>query len=446
LEIVTADPVVVVSSITVLSARVLDQTGATMSGQVITWSSDDTTTATIDATTGVLSGIAGGEVRIVARSGVLSASVNAVVTYPVGVGQTMVRLRAASESLWNLDDVEGFSHFGDRLGTTEGDYSMLASSEDGSFFDPHTSLAVVVAGLTATGKSNLIAVDPGSVWGLDLGAISGSFLIFEKGVGSGNHVAYVSRGGWMFTENVQLPIGPGERAGLFRGRIMANVTGYSVAWDAGEPQFTPLGDQATLYAEISSTFHHYALPVVSVTLTSGPYAGVMDVSTSSFLTSSSQEGGRLLFGLERDGEEVGELFIGTRRTPSVGSWPISAVDPIGLPEVDYWAIAEFYDQAPFWMSESGELRIDATVSPPASDLTGELRGTFTVNLGGWTFGAASPASTGQHMAATGTYHVPWWSDSMEPPRAAPANRANWLGSRWLGTAASLVRPLRALIR
>jgi hypothetical protein len=399
-EITTVKPRIPAGGTTTLAARVLDQTGAPISGAPIVWSSRDPTTATIDAATGLLRGVAGGEVAIEARSGTLSGDVAALVHYEVAQDEAKVRFRAAGERLW--DRAEGSGVFADVLGSDRGDWSALLL-DDYDNGDDVLELTAMLPGRLATGETRVTSPDLSRLW--DDAFPTEPFVLLVSEVREDSEVWYLSTDGRIELELVEVPAGAGLRKGWFRGRLIANLTDYSVSGRSRDPTVTPLGHKATVYADFWTGLYHSALPSVSLEFTGGPYPGPMGVEDGSFREEPYEPGeGIFVFGLAQGGSEVGDLRIHKPGLPEVGVWSLTFNDGDYRSD-DSFAAVNFYPanrSEPFWYSESGELRIDLAAPPTADDLTGEVRGSIVAAF-------REEIDRSARMSVSGSFHVPWYS-------------------------------------
>jgi hypothetical protein len=114
---------------------------------------------------------------------------------------------------------------------------------------------------------------------------------------------------------------------------------------------------------------------------------------------------------------------------SEGSWSLAAKDiqdPLSEPPLR--AMIYYYREALAWLNEAGELRIDLAKPPPASDLTGELRGSINASFVG---PGDTPNKPGR-IQLTGTFHVPWHSSAYEAAPPVVSHHDSWMSAvrRW----------------
>ncbi len=437
IEITTTAPLVAQGQRATLSARVLDQSGSAMSGVSVSWSSDDPSTATIDPNTGLLEGVDGGEVRIVARAGSLSADVTAMIYYPVVADQARLRFRGTSESRW--DWREGGAVFEDRLGTEVGDASSLYFG-DGDLWSATAMFHFFLpGGRFQAGKVMLDAADP---------------LVHDDGVlnaeapvlgllrleSQASAILHVSTGGWVDFQEVVLPPQPGERKGDLKGRLMARLTGFRLTDDGESMSVEPLGDEATLYGDFWGGLYHEAEGTMSLEVVGGPYPGVSAGEYAYAWYEGFSTWGEFTFGLlGADGEPVGRLHVHVPEVPQVGSWALSEWSDPWSSETPVGPMAVItYSNGWIFHSESGTLEIDAATPPPASDLVGEVRGSISASL-------VSPPDSpdpGGQVTVTGTFHVPWESYGYLGQSLATPGAARWLAGLRAAPAMPAMRRLR----
>jgi hypothetical protein len=388
-----------------LGARVLDQTGAPISGAAVTWSSMDPTTATIDASTGLLRGVAGGEVVIEARSGTLSGDVSALVYYQVAQNEAKVRFRAARDEVWA--GVEGWGFFADVLGSDQSDWSglMLENAFDSRW------LSVFLPGRLATGETRVGPTDLARFWEEPEAYPTEPFVLLDVYTTDDAELQYLSTDGRIELELVEVPERAGFREGWFRGRLIANLTDYAISGDRRERTITPLGHKATVYADFWTSLGHMALPSVSVEFAGGPYPGAVGVDWASFEEDFFEPGkGRFIFELEPpEGEGWGELSVHVPDLPEVGAWSLSRNNGN-----DCVAEVYFDEVSQLWCSESGELRVDFAMPPTADDLSGEVRGRINAAF-------RLQLDTGARMSVSGSFHVPWYSTGNGDASSTRAN-------------------------
>lgn len=391
IEITTVKPRIAAGGSLGLAARVLDQTGSPISGATVTWSSRDPTTATVDASTGLLNGIAGGEVAIEARSGPLAGDVTALVHYEVPRDQAKVRFRAGSEHVWDAGG--GSGAFADVLGSDEGDWTgLLLGADDG---DDERLLAVFLPGRLGTGVTRVGPPDLSRLW--EDPYPTDPFVLLVSESTDDAEVWYLSTDGRIELELVEVPERAGLRKGWFRGRVIANLTDYSISGSSRDPTVTALGHKATVYADFWTGLYRSAVPNVSLDFSGGPYPGPMGVEDGSF----NEADEAFVLGLAPPGkDEVGDLWIQAPELPRVGVWSLSRHDGTGSD--DYAAEIGFYELSEVWFGESGELRVDAATPPTADDLTGEVRGSLIASF-------RPGVDTGERMSVSGTFYVPWYS-------------------------------------
>jgi hypothetical protein len=419
-EITSSDPVIPEGGTMTLSARVLDQSGAPMPGAVVVWSSEDPSTATVDASTGLLQGLSGGEVEIVATSGGLRDEVEALVYYAVFEDQARMRLRAEGERSFDLR--EGEAYFLDRLGTETGDFSGVLFVDEGW----STMLYIFVTGRVAGGEQELTSVDPVAFWEADFSAFSSPFAVLVTDATDEGGTFYVSQSGWVSGERVEFPQGPGDRSGQFRGRMMTAMHGFSIAFTPSDDMvITPLGTSSTLYVDLWSELYHRARPSVSLQLVGGPHEGPAH-SDDGYSTARH-------FSLDLisdpDLDVVGLLEVQSDEGFSVGSWSLAAKDiQDPLSEPTRRAMIYYYEEALAWVNEAGELRIDLAQPPTAPDLTGELRGSIAAGF----IGPGSTPGEPSRVQLTGTFHVPWRASAYEAALPVASRDDRWTSAmrRW----------------
>jgi hypothetical protein len=120
-EVAPAIAEIAVDQVLSVSAVVRDVVGRAVSGQTVTWSSDDEAVATVDPTTGLVTGVAAGTTTITATSGSVSGTME-ITVHDLGCGYLI------SDAIQSAAEVDIFT-----FGGSVGDVVLLTAGETGGF-------------------------------------------------------------------------------------------------------------------------------------------------------------------------------------------------------------------------------------------------------------------------------------------------------------------------
>lgn len=406
LAVLTPDTVLFDGETLQLRVEVRDQNGQPITGVPVSWTSRDSSTASVTAT-GLLTARAAGETWVVAALENLADSALIGVRFRVGAGEARVRVMGAVEVTWRWT---GFGEFGDRLGTAQGDLSTVVLGQGLKGMGPDTLppdtffMFMVPSGL-GTGTTVFQSWDPTTLGDRDpqdLGIALAVLVLGSPGAGK-PFTAYTNTGrSRVELEAVVAPPGPGLKAGRAAGRIVFEGAGYNVQEREGAPAvITPTGKRIKLYADFSVPYYHFTVANISAEVRGGPYAGRL----------AEADGGAMPVG-----RGVGVYVSGVLGSlePEIwvwwpargtGTFPLrnlpQSEDPSGW--VEAFAVLWYRDASELLGgSTSGTVRVDGYTAPPSDSLLGEVRGNVDATL--QVFSERGP--TGQEARLLASFHVP----------------------------------------
>lgn len=356
-----------------LEASVLDQTGATMSGEPVTFLSRDPTTAAVDSQ-GTVIAVAGGDTWIVARSGVLEDSARISVRYELeGPGaRVRVRLDEDVEETWEAEGVY-FDHLGD--------------------WEPHLFLGAfgggpsseLVVGLLFreppdAGRFDLAPLDPGDyLFAEELSDLPGSTALALDS--EDPKLLYAALEGSQVLVDSLNPA-PGLSAeGTVWGRLVLRAAAYAVDGAGPDAAWTATGDTLDFYADFTLPYAHLGVGQARVEFLDGPRPEGLRTREAWWIVATELADGRRYGYIDvEDGPPELRVWM---TGPSVGDHLVSHARPGSLGPVERPAVIGAWRSPPLWLYSSGGTMSIHELEQPTGDVAGRMGGTLTATLDYW---------------------------------------------------------------
>lgn len=424
LAVLTPDTVLFDGATLQLRVEVRDQNGQPVTGAPVSWTSRDSSTASVTAA-GLLTARAAGETWVVAALENLADSVFIGVRFRVATGEARVRVMGAVEATWRWT---GFGLFEDRLGTAQGDMSQVMLGQGLKLDQPPTDTIFFIFGLPSglsSGTTMFQSWDPTALGDRDpqdLGIAWAALLLGSPD--DKPFTAYTNTGkSRVELEAVVAPPGPGFKAGSAAGRIVFEGAGYTVQPREGAPDVvTPTGKNIKLYGDFSVPYYHFTVANVSAEVRGGPYAGALAESEAGGMLVGSGLGVHVSGVLGSVEPEVW-VWWPARGT---GTFPVrglpQAEDPSGW--VEAFAVIWYNDAAGLLAgSTSGTITVAGYTPPPSDSVLGEVRGSVDATLQVF---SKETGPTGQEARLLMSFHAPVLPEGFGgPPAAAGAPAGAW---------------------
>lgn len=403
LAVLTRDTMLFDGATLQLQAEVRDRNGQPITNAAVSWTSRDSSTASVSSA-GLLTARAAGETWVVATADQLADSVFIGVRFRVAAGEARVRVQGAVEATWGWGGV-GF--FEDRLGTIQGDLSlvMLARGLQGleEEMEPDTFFMFTLPAGPAAGTTIFQSWDPTTLGDRGPEELGIALAALVLGPMEGRFTAYANTGNSRVElETVAAPPGPGFVAGSVAGRIVFEGAGYDVQVLEDAPDvITPNGKSIKLYGDFSVGYYHFPVANVAAEVRGGPYAGtVADAEAWGILVGSGL--GVHVNGVLGSLEPEIWVWWPARGT---GTFPLrdlpQSEDPSGW--VEAFAVLWYHDAAELLGgSTSGTVSVDGYTAPPSDSVMGEVRGNVEATLQV----SSESGPTGQEATLTMSFHAP----------------------------------------